>query len=148
MTNSSVLRSIRYGLNIPDVKLIEIIRSVGGEVSKEEMTSFLKKEDEEGHQECSHEIMAQFLNGLILFKRGRDENKPLQPIQIPITNNIILKKLRVAYELKDSDIVSIIERAGLRVSKAELGAFFRTPEHRNYRECGDQFLRNLLKGLK
>jgi uncharacterized protein YehS (DUF1456 family) len=87
MTNSSVLRSIRYGLNIPDVKLIEIIRSVGGEVSKEEMTSFLKKEDEEGHQECSHEIMAQFLNGLILFKRGRDENKPLQPIQIPITNN-------------------------------------------------------------
>jgi uncharacterized protein YehS (DUF1456 family) len=64
-----------------------------------------------------------------------------------VTNNVVLKKLRVAFELKDSDIISLIEQSGLRVSKGELGAFFRRPDHRNYRECGDQFLRTLLKGL-
>jgi uncharacterized protein YehS (DUF1456 family) len=64
-----------------------------------------------------------------------------------VTNNVILKRLRVAFELKESDIVALIEKSGLRVSKGELGAFFRRSDHRNYRDCGDQFLRNLLKGL-
>jgi uncharacterized protein YehS (DUF1456 family) len=49
--------------------------------------------------------------------------------------------------LKDSDIIALVEKTGLRVSKAEIGALFRRPDHRNYRECGDQFLRNLLKAM-
>jgi len=83
----------------------------------------------------------------VLYKRGVDPRRPAQPIEIPVTNNITLKKLRVAFQLKDSDIVALVEKNGLRVSKAELGAFFRRPDHRNYRECGDQFLRNMLKGM-
>jgi len=59
----------------------------------------------------------------------------------------VLKKLRVAFELKDSDISALILKSGLRVSTTELSAFFRRPDHRNYRECGDQFLRNLLKAM-
>jgi uncharacterized protein YehS (DUF1456 family) len=91
--------------------------------------------------------MGQFLDGLIFYRRGKDESKPLQPIELPITNNVVLKKLRVAFELKDTDIIALIKKSGLDVTKAELGSFFRRPDHRNYRECGDQFLRNLLKGL-
>ena len=64
-----------------------------------------------------------------------------------MTNNSILKRVRIAFELHDSDIIAIIEKSGLRVSKAELSAFFRRPDHRNYRDCGDQFLRYLLKGM-
>jgi uncharacterized protein YehS (DUF1456 family) len=76
-----------------------------------------------------------------------DRSRPPQPVEVPVTNNTILKRLRVAFELKDNDIIKLIEKSGLRVSKGELGAFFRRPDHRNYRACGDQFLRNLLKGL-
>lgn len=147
VTNNDVLRSLRYLLNVSDGALADIVRLAGGEVSKADMASFLKTEEEPGYQACSDEVMAHFLNGLVIHKRGKDPSRPPQPLDVPITNNAVLKKLRVAFELKDSDIASLIEKSGLRVSKAELGAFFRRPDHRNYRDCGDQFLRNLLKAM-
>ena len=91
--------------------------------------------------------MAHFLNGLVTYKRGKDDSRPPQPLELPVTNNTVLKKVRVAFELKDDDIIALLQRTGLRVSKTELSAFFRRPDHRNYRECGDQLLRYLLKGL-
>lgn len=147
MNNNDVLRHVRHILNVSDTKLIEIIRLADYEVSKDEITSYLKNEEDEGYQECSHKVMAHFLNGLIFFKRGKNPELPAPPLETPITNNIVLKKLRVAFALKDSDIVAKIEKSGLRVTKAEVNAFFRNSDHRNYRECLDQFLRNLFKGL-
>ena len=147
MTHNDVLRSLRYLLNVPDGKLGDIVRLGGGEVSQADLVAFLKKEDEAGYRECGHEVMARFLNGLVIYKRGRDESRPPQPVELPVTNNAILKRLRVAFELKDSDLVALIEKSGLRVTKGELGAFFRRPDHLNYRDCGDQFLRNVIKGL-
>ncbi len=135
-------------LNVSEQKMAEIIKLGGGEVvNLSEMTTFLKKEDEVDFKECPHLIMAQFLNGLIFFKRGQDASKPQPPLEIPITNNIVLKKLRVAFELKEDDIIAILLQVGFRVSKAEFSAFFRKVGHHNYRACGDQFLRNFLKGL-
>lgn len=147
MTHNDVLRSVRFLLNVSDAGLVDIIQLGDGEVGKTDMVAFLKKEDEPGYQPCSDEVMARFLNGLVAYKRGKDERRPPAPVEVPVTNNDVLKKLRVAFELKDSDILALFERTGFRVSKAELGAFFRRPDHRNYRDCGDQFLRNLLKGL-
>jgi uncharacterized protein YehS (DUF1456 family) len=147
MTPNDVLRSVRYLLNVSDAKLGDIVRLGGGEVSQADLVAFLKKEDEDGYRECGHAVAAHFLNGLVIHKRGNDDDRPPRPIEVPVTNNAVLKSLRVAFELKDSDILALIEKSGLRVSKAELGAFFRRPDHRNYRDCGDQFLRNLLKGL-
>lgn len=147
MTNNDYLRSIRYLLNITDAKVVEVIALAGLKVTKAEIIAFLKREDEEGYQECSDRIMSHFLNGMVILKRGKDESRPPQPLEIPVTNNTVLKKLRVAFELKDSDIVALIEKSGLQVSKTELSALFRSPDHRNFRECGDQFLRNFIKGL-
>ncbi len=64
-----------------------------------------------------------------------------------MVNNDILKKLRIALKLKDTDILEILKLTGLELSATELGAFFRTPDHRNYKECGDQVLRRFLDGL-
>ncbi len=64
-----------------------------------------------------------------------------------MTNNDILKKLRVALKLTDDDIVKIMGLVDFQVSKAELGALFRRDDHPKYMECGDQFLRNFLNGL-
>lgn len=64
-----------------------------------------------------------------------------------LTNNDILKKLRVALSLHDTEIIHILSLVNYTISKSELGAFFRDPDHTNFRPCGDQVLRNFLNGL-
>jgi uncharacterized protein YehS (DUF1456 family) len=64
-----------------------------------------------------------------------------------MTNNDILKKLRVALKLKNTDIIEILKRVDFKVTESELGVLFRNENHPNYRECGDQLLRNFLNGL-
>ncbi|MBC34505.1 MAG: hypothetical protein CL663_00465 [Bacteroidetes bacterium] len=62
-------------------------------------------------------------------------------------NNDVFKKLRVALELKDTDIIEILELSNFKISKTELNAFFRREDHPNYENCGDQVMRNFLNGL-
>ena len=64
-----------------------------------------------------------------------------------MTNNDVFKKLRVALMLRDDEIVEILKLADFKISKSELSAFFRKDDHPNYRDCGDQVLRNFLNGL-
>lgn len=64
-----------------------------------------------------------------------------------LTNNDVLKKLRVALKLRDDDIVKICALVDFQITKSELGALFRKEDHEKYMECGDQFLRNFLNGL-
>src|SRR5690242_3229149 len=119
MTNNDVLRSIRYILNINETALIDIIQLADFQVSKDDMTAFLRQEDGEGYKNCGDKVLAHFLNGLVIFKRGKREGKAVPAPDLSITNNIILKKLRVAFELKDTDIIQLIEKSGLKVSKSE-----------------------------
>ena len=148
MINNDVLRSVRFMLKIDDAKLAAIITLGGGrEVSAAELVTFLKREDEAGYVLCDNELMAHFLDGLIIHRRGRVESAPPRPVEKVITNNTVLKKLRVAFELREDDLISLLAAAGFEVSKPELSALFRNPEHKNFRPCGDQFLRNFLKAL-
>lgn len=64
-----------------------------------------------------------------------------------MTNNDILKKLRVALKLRDDEIVEILKLVDFRISKSEIGAFCRNENHPKFRSCGDQVLRNFLNGL-
>lgn len=64
-----------------------------------------------------------------------------------MSNNDILKKLRVALELNNEDIIKILELVNFKVTKSELGSFFRSEDHPNFKPCGDQILRNFLNGL-
>jgi len=147
MLNNDVLRSLRYTLDVNDAQMAEIIRLSGKEVEPEALDALLKKEDEEGFVACDDELMAHFLDGLVYFKRGKDDSRPAQPFELPMTNNMVLKKLRVAFELKEDDMHAIMHSVDCPVSKPEMSALFRKFGHSNYRTCGDQFLRNFLKGL-
>ncbi len=64
-----------------------------------------------------------------------------------MTNNDILKKLRVALHLRNDEIVDILKLVDFKVTTSELGALFRNEDHPKYKECGDQLLRNFLNGL-
>ena len=147
MIHNDVLRSLRYLLDVNDAKLADIIKLSGFEVATDDIVSYLKKDEEEGFLRCPDEVIAHFLDGLVMFKRGKDDSRPALPIELPVTNNIIMKKLRVAFELKEDDLHAILKAADFPVSKPELSALFRKVGHNNYRPCGDQLLRNFLKGL-
>ena len=149
MINNDILRSIRYMLDLSDNKVIEIIRLADPEfaIEKDELRGYLLKEDEPGHVACSDRVMAYFLDGLVIHRRGRDESLPPRPVEKRINNNVVLKKLRVAFQFTDVDMHQAFADAGFPVSKPELSALFRQPGHKHYRPCGDQILRNFLKGL-
>lgn len=147
MLNNYVLRSVRYMLDLSDKQMVDVVKLADLTVTKEEMVSWLKKEDDAEYVECNDNVLGHFLNGLIFFRRGRDDKHPAPEIEARITNNIILKKLRVAFELKDTDMIDIYKKVDFNVTKPELNAIFRKPGHKNYRDCGDQLLRYFLKGL-
>lgn len=149
MINNDVLRSIRYMLDLGDMHVVETIKLADSDfaIDKEDVQAFLKKDDDAGYVECSDRVLAHFLDGLVFHYRGKDPGAPQRPVEKRVTNNLVLKKLRVAFELRDADMHQIFADAGFPVSKPELSALFRQPDHKNFRACGDQMLRNFLKGL-
>ena len=148
MINNDVMRSIRYMLDLGDAKVVEIIQLAdpGFPLDKTEVPALLKKEEEDGFVACSDRVLAHFLDGLVVYYRGPSEGAPRR-VEDRISNNLILKKLRVAYQLKDVDMHEIFEAAGFPLSKPEMTALFRQAGHKHFRPCGDQILRNFLKGL-
>lgn len=149
MTNNEVLRGVRYALALSTAAMSEIFSLSGHPLAQDKIVNLLKKDGEEGFVVCPDALMEDFLSGFIIYRRGRQEDKPARPPQTiePLTNNSILKKLRIALILQESDMLGILQQAGNPVSKSELSALFRKVGQKNYKECGDQFLRNFLKGL-
>jgi uncharacterized protein YehS (DUF1456 family) len=147
VTNNDILRSIRYTFDFNDSKMIAVFGLADHHVTREQISDWLKKDDDPAYQKCSDTQLAIFLNGLINDKRGKKEGPQPEPEQ-HLTNNIIFRKLKIALNLKAEDILEIMDLANLRISKHELSAFFRKPDHKHYRDCKDQILRNFLKGVQ
>jgi uncharacterized protein YehS (DUF1456 family) len=149
MTNNDLLRRLRYALNLNGATMVEIFALAGHEIGPADALKLLKKEDEYGFVACDNTTMNSFLDGLITYKRGRQEQQTatVTPAGYAFTNNLILRKLRIALELNDDAMIAILKKAEVIISKPQLSAMFRTAEHRNYKECGDQFLRNFIRGL-
>ncbi len=149
MTNNDILRRLRYALNLNGVSMAEICALARHEIGPADVLKLLKKEDENGFAACGDTLLTAFLDGLIIHKRGsRDSNTMnAQAADGALNNNMIIRKLRIALELNDADMLDIFRLAGVSLSKPELSALFRTAGHRNYKECGDQLLRNFVRGL-
>ena len=141
------MRRIRYTFDFNDSKMIELFGLAGHEVTREQVISWLKKDDDPVYQELYDNQLAIFLNGLINDKRGKNEGVQHRP-EKRLNNNIIFRKLKIALNLKDDDILEILELVDIRISKHELSAFFRNPNQNQYRPCKDQFLRNFLHGMQ
>ena len=147
INNNDILRRIRYTFDISDAKMIKIFSLADHQVTREQVSDWLKKDDDPAFQKCSDTQLAIFLNGLINDRRGKIEGPQPKP-EKRLTNNIIFRKLKIALDLKSDDILEIIGLTPVSISKHELSAFFRKPEHKHYRECKDQILRNFLQGLQ
>lgn len=149
MNNNDILRRVRYALDISNPGMIEIFKLSGCTLELSTLLKLLKKEDEDEFISCSNPLLSFFLDGLIIHKRGRrdsDSTNTSKP-DAGLNNNSILKKLRIALDLKEEDMLAVMNLADVKLSKSELSALFRNKEHKHYKECGDQFLRNFLNGL-
>ena len=147
MTNNDVLRRIRYIFDFNDTKMVAIFGLADLSVTRTQISNWLKKEDDPDYQNCTDVQLSTFLNGLIIDKRGKKDGPPAIA-EKKLSNNIIFRKLKIVFNLKDEDILNILLLADLRISKHELSAFFRRADHKHYRSCKDQVLRNFLKGVQ
>lgn len=147
MNNNDIIRRIRYTFNFNDTKMMEIFGLADHPVTRAQISDWLKNEEDPAFQNLDNHLLSVFLNGMIIEKRGKKEgNQPNS--DTALNNNIILRKLKIALNLKDTDILEILELVDLRISKHELSAFFRNPNQEQYRLCKDQILRNFLHGLQ
>jgi uncharacterized protein YehS (DUF1456 family) len=149
MTYNDIMRRFRYALNINDRTMMDIFRLGEHPMDLPGLKDLLKKEDEQDYVVCSGAVLGSFLDGFIIYKRGRQDaagGQAKRPDQ-QLTNNLILRKIRIALELKEDDMLGILKLANITLSRAELSAFFRDKEHKNFKTCGDQVLRNFLNGL-
>lgn len=147
MTNNDILRRIRYTFDFSDTKMIALFAAAELNVTREVVCDWLKPEEDDSHKSCLDVELATFLNGLINDRRGRREGVQPEPEE-RLTNNIILKKLKIALDLQAGDVLDLMKLVDFRFSKHELSAFFRRPDHKHYRVCQDQVLRNFLQGVQ
>lgn len=167
MDNNDILVRLRYALDIKNADMRKIFELGGITVTEDEVLRMLQKSKDRGQEEtvqeeqekekmliCNDIQLESFLNGFIIFKRGvkEEQNDSPQPPKLLIknhrsVNNVLLKKLKIALELSSEDMLDILAQAGVIITKGELSAVFRKEGHRHYKECGDRYARNFLKGL-
>jgi uncharacterized protein YehS (DUF1456 family) len=146
MTNNDILRSLRYTFDFGDDKMIALFGLGGKTVTRAEVSDWLKREEDPEYKGIYDKDLAYFLNGLIIDRRGKREG--VAPVaEKTLTNNMIFQKLKIALNMKDEEILEILAKVNINISKHELSAFFRKPTQDQYRPCKDQILRNFLRGI-
>jgi uncharacterized protein YehS (DUF1456 family) len=147
MTNNDILRRVRYIFDFNDDKMIALFGLADYEVTRTQISDWMKQEDDPTYEKLSDKLLATYLNGFINDKRGKKDGP--QPVpEKNLSNNAIFRKLKIALNLQSDDILEIMGLSDFRISKHELSAFFRKVDHKHYRECKDQILRIFLKGLQ
>lgn len=147
MTNNDILRRLRFTYNFTDKQICEIFALADVGVTTEQIVNWLRKDDDKDQVNLPDQKLAGFLNGWIIKNRGKkDGQTPVNEKQL--TNNVILTKIKIALSLKAEDILALLKAVDFNLGKAELSAFFRKPDHKHYRQCKDQILRNLLTAIQ
>ena len=149
MLLNDVMRRLRFALSLDNTATIALFKLVDYPLEEEYLMSMMRREDEKGFVPCRDKILGLFLDGLIIKHRGKQEGAAPQPLAAGqrLSNNDILRKIKIAMSYQQDDMLKVLRLAGFPVGKSELTALFRKPDHRSYRPCGDQLLRNFLSGM-
>ncbi|EME7226004.1 DUF1456 family protein [Enterococcus faecium] len=161
MNNNDRLLRLRYAIDLKDTDLIKAFELGGVPLTKEEAQAVLTKVQDKNKDNAennvyektiNNQVFDAFLNGLILLARGPQKDKPIvdtprKSKEIKYINNVLLKKLKIALSMTTDDILDVFAEAEIYPSKGEIGAFLRKEGQRNFKPCGDKYMRNFLKGL-
>ena len=147
MDNNDILRRLRYTFDLNDDKMMALFANAKVEITRAQISDWLKKEEDPAFQKLYDKDLAPFLNGFIIDRRGKKEGEDPKN-EKSLNNNQIFRKLKIALNLQDEGILEILGLTGFRFGKHELSALFRNPTQSQYRDCKDQVLRNFLLGLQ
>ena len=147
MNNNDILKRLRYTLDFNDTQMVELFKSAPTPITRVEVSDWLKKEEDEDFKELTNLMLDVFLNGLIALKRGKKEGVEMVANE-NLSNNDILKKMKIALNLKSTDIIAILAIKDRKISETELSAFLRNENHNHFRPFQDQYLRNFFSGLQ
>ena len=147
ISTNEIFYRIQKALNLTHEEIIEAYNLEEHKIEASHLESLLKRRQEEGFMLCSYEELGLFLDGLVTLKRGPSPKKSNDDEIVELTNNLILKKLRIALELKEAETEIIFGLAEVEMSKQQLASLFRKEGHKNFKECSDELLMSFLDGL-
>ena len=148
MDNNELLRRLRYALQVDDPVAVRIFKQGGLKTNLEEVGKWRLKDEDPEFAGCPNEAISAFLAGYIVEKRGVQEGKPVPPpSKAHIENNTVLKLIKIALTMRSEDLHAQMEAGGASLTVSEVNALLRKPNSRNYRQCGDQVLRQFLNGV-
>jgi len=147
LKTNQILSAILSPLKLTQEEILHIYTLAELPISEERLKALLHQEEDRDFKQCGYEELGAFLDGLILFKRGPSPKKSTESKVIPLTNNLILKKLRIALELKEPETEIIFALGEAELSRQELKSLFRKEDHKNFRACSDTLLMAFLEGL-
>ncbi len=148
MNNNDIFRRTRYILDLRDNQIAKIFTHVDVTATEQQVNFWLKREEDEGFKALSDELLIDFLDALIIEKRGPKKDATVPKVRPKLDNNLILMKLKIAFHLKAEEALAIMDLAGFKISKHEFSALFRKKDHKHYRACKNQMLRKFMKGLQ
>ena len=147
MKTNDILFKIQKALNLSQEEMLEAYKLADYKMETAHLDSLLKRRQDEGSKLCSYEELGIFLDGLVILKRGPSPKKPNADKVVELTNNLILKKLRIAMKLKEAETEIIFSLGEAELSKQQLASLFRKEGHKNFKECSDELLIAFLDGL-
>jgi uncharacterized protein YehS (DUF1456 family) len=147
MLPNTVLYKIKTALQLDEAEILRIFELEEYPMSRDKLRNILAHPKEKHFSPCDYETLGVFLDGLITYKRGPSPRKKDDDTLIELTNNLILKKLRIALKLEEMETDMIFALGGAKLSKQELKSLFRKEDHKNFKACGDDLLLAFLDGL-
>ncbi len=147
MQINDILFKITKALSLEHDEIIKAYGLADYTISKERLINILKRRQDKGFEEATFEELGVFLDGLVLLKRGPSDKVATDEDAVPLTNNLILKKIRVAMELKEPELVILFALAEVTLTKRQIGSLFRKEGSKNFRVCSDELLMAFLDGL-
>lgn len=145
MRPSELIRSIKEALVLNRGQILHMYELENYPISPERVDSILKNRSKKNSANATFEELGVFLDGLVSYKRGKS-NTP-SPQDVVLDNNLVIKKLRAALNLKEFEVEIIFELADFKISKTAIKNIFRSPTHLKYQECDNKTLEAFLEGL-
>jgi len=147
LKTNDILHKIQKALNLSLEEMLEAYKLADYKMESSHLDSLLKRRQDKGSKLCSYEELGVFLDGFVVLKRGPSPKKNNDDEIVELTNNLILKKLRIALELKEAETEIIFSLGEAELSKQQLASLFRKEGHRNFKECSDELLMAFLDGM-
>lgn len=144
---NEILFRIYKALNLTIDDMLKAYGHADYEMDEEHLKSLLVRRQEKEFKICSYEELGVFLDGLVTLKRGASKSGASDNEAVGLTNNLILKKLRIALELKDAQTGEIFGLGGVELTKQQLSSLFRNENHKNYKALPDELLMVFFDGL-